>query len=208
MPSYSKSLFMNDTVPTNTRSIINPISLSFTSAIEFISTGTQEELTFITETYFNILTTIQTLYSSKIASRQYESIPTDYTQYEILIQNVREMRTKTTNTSILLLLQIAEDTLSGSFNSLALYGDNLLLQIDKADLQKKIDEIITNKNVETTQTTISTNSITISQTFQLAAVFNYYIRIYGAPQVGEGFDPVKIAFLIYILQENGIDPYS
>jgi hypothetical protein len=208
MPSYSKSLFMNDTVPTNTRSIINPISLSFTSAIEFIATGTQEELTFITETYFNILTTIQTLYSSKIATRQYESIPTDYTQYEILIQNVQEMRTKTTNTSILLLLQIAEDTLSGSFNSLALYGDNLLLQIDKADLQKKIDEIITDKNVETTQTTISTNSITISQTFQLAAVFNYYIRIYGAPQVGEGFDPVKIAFLIYILQENGIDPYS
>lgn len=208
MPSYSKSLFTNDTVPTNTRSLINPISLSFTSAIEYIYTGTPEELTFITETYFNILTTIQTLYSSKIATRQYESIPTDYTQYTNLIQNVQEIRTKTTNTSILLLLQIAEDTVNGAFNSLALYGDNLLLQIDKADLQKKIDEIITNKNVETTQTTISTNSITISQTFQLAAVFNYYIRIYGAPQVGEGFDPVKIAFLIYILQENGIDPYS
>lgn len=208
MPSYSKSLFSNETFLSNTRSLINPISLSFATAIQRVSTGTSEELTFLTETYLNILTTIQTLYSSKIATRQYELIPTDYTQYTNIVRDVREMRTKTTNTSILLLLRIAEDTVNGAFNSLAVYGDNLLLQIDKADLQKKIDEIITNKNVETTQNTISTSSITVTQTFQLAAVFNYYVRIYGAPQSGEGFDPVKIAFLIYILQENGIDPYS
>lgn len=208
MPSYSKSLFTNDTILSNTRSLITPITLSFTSAIQSVSTGTSEELAFLTSYYFEIINFIQVNYSSKIASRQYESIPTDYTQFTNLTKTLDEIRSKTNNSSINTLLQIAEDTMRGAFNSLALHGDNLLLQIDKADLQKKVDEIITDKNVETTQSTISTSSITVTQTFQLAAVFNYYIRIYGAPQPGDGFDPVKIAFLIYTLQENGIDPYS
>ena len=208
MPSYSKSLFTNDTVLSNTRSLITPITLTFDTAIQIISITTPEDLKFLTDTYYNILTIVQTLYSSKIAGRQYELIPTDYTDYTTLISNIQEIRTKTENNAILLLLQIAEDTVNGAFNSLALYGDNLLLQIDKADLQKRIDDILTNKNVETTQGTVATNTITVTQNFQLAAVFNYYIRIYGAPQAGEGFDPVKIAFLIYMLQENGIDPYS
>tara|TARA_B110000285_G_scaffold235528_1_gene317833 strand:+ start:3395 stop:4021 length:627 start_codon:yes stop_codon:yes gene_type:complete len=208
MPSYSKSLFTNDTILSNTRSLITPITLSFTSAIQSVSTGTSEELAFLTSYYLEIINFIQVNYSSKIASRQYESIPTDYTQFTNLTKTLDEIRSKTNNSSINTLLQIAEDTMRGAFNSLALHGDNLLLQIDKADLQKKVDEIITDKNVETTQSTISTSSITVTQTFQLAAVFNYYIRIYGAPQPGDGFDPVKIAFLIYTLQENGIDPYS
>jgi hypothetical protein len=208
MPSYSKSLFTNDTILSNTRSLITPITLSFTSAIQSVSTGTSEELAFLTSYYLEIINFIQVNYSSKIASRQYESIPTDYTQFTNLTKTLDEIRSKTNNSSINTLLQIAEDTMRGAFNSVALHGDNLLLQIDKADLQKKVDEIITDKNVETTQSTISTSSITVTQTFQLAAVFNYYIRIYGAPQPGDGFDPVKIAFLIYTLQENGIDPYS
>jgi hypothetical protein len=118
------------------------------------------------------------------------------------------MKSKTINPSIFLLLQIAEDTLRGTFNALTLYGDNILLEIDKQNLQKQIDDIISDKNVETVQTTVATNDISITQKFNLSAVFNYYIRIYGAPVQGEGFDPVKISFLIYTLEENGIDPYA
>ena len=121
---------------------------------------------------------------------------------------VQNMRTKTTDQSALLLLQIAEDTLRGTFNSLSLYGDNLLLQIDKVELQKQVTDILSDKNLTTTQSTLSSNNMTLTQNFQLAPVFNYYIRIYGAPLQGQGFDPVKVAFLIYTLQENGIDPYS
>lgn len=206
MSSYSKSLFTNNTVFSNTRSLINPIS--FAIAIQTIETGTSQELDFLTQYYMNILRIIQTEYSSKIANQTYESIPTDFSQYTTLVKEVQDMRSKTTNSSVRLLLQIAEDTLRGTFNSLSLYGDNLLLQIDKAELQKQVTDILSDKNLTTTQPTLSSNNMTLTQNFQLAPVFNYYIRIYGAPLQGQGFDPVKVAFLIYTLQENGIDPYS
>ena len=206
MSAYSKSLFTNNTVSSNTRSLINPIS--FGIAVQTIGTGTSQELEFLTQYYVNIIRLIQTNYSSKIANQTYESIPTDFSQYTNLVKEVQEMRTKTTNASVLLLLQIAEDTLRGAFNSLSLYGDNLILQLDKAELQKQVADILSDKNVTSTQTSMSSNTMTLTQSFQLAPVFNYYIRIYGAPLQGQGFDPVKIAFLIYTLQENGVDPYS
>lgn len=206
MSSYSKSLFTNNTVFSNTRSLINPIS--FAIAVQTIGTGTSQELEFLTQYYIGIIRLIQTDYSSKIANQTYESIPTDFSQYTNLVKEVQEMRSQTTNASVLLLLQIAEDTLRGAFNSLSLYGDNLLLQLDKADLQKQVADILSDKNVTSIQSSMSTNNMTLTQSFQLAPVFNYYIRIYGAPLQGQGFDPVKIAFLIYTLQENGVDPYS
>jgi hypothetical protein len=206
MSAYSKSLFTNNTVFSNTRSLINPIS--FAIAVQTIGTGTSQELDFLTQYYMDIIRLIQTDYSSKIANQTYEAIPTDYSQYTNLVKEVQDMRSKTTNASVLLLLQIAEDTLRGAFNSLSLYGDNLLLQLDKADLQKQVADILSDKNVTSIQSSMSTNNMTLTQSFQLAPVFNYYIRIYGAPLQGQGFDPVKIAFLIYTLQENGVDPYS
>ena len=206
MSSYSKSLFTNNTVFSNERSLFNPIS--FVIAVQTIGTGTSQELDSLTKYYMDIIKIIQTDYSSKIANKTYESIPTDFTQYTNLVKEVQEMRSQTTNASVLLLLQIAEDTLRGAFNSLSLYGDNLLLQLDKADLQKQVADILSDKNVATIQSSMSTNSMTLTQSFQLAPVFNYYIRIYGAPLQGEGFDPVKIAFIIYTLEENGVDPYS
>ena len=206
MSAYSKSLFTNNTVFSNTRSLINPIS--FATAVQTIGTGTSQELDFLTQYYMDIIRLIQTDYSSKIANQTYEARPTDYSQYTNLVKEVQDMRSKTTNASVLLLLQIAEDTLRGAFNSLSLYGDNLLLQLDKVDLQKQIADILSDKNVTSIQSSMSTNNMTLTQSFQLAPVFNYYIRIYGAPLQGQGFDPVKIAFLIYTLQENGVDPYS
>lgn len=208
MPSYSKSLFTSEMLLSNTRSFINPISLSFATAMQSVSTGTSEELAFLSVYYLEIIKFIQVNYSNKLANRDYENIPTDYTQFTNLTRTLDEIRSKTANSSILVLLQIAEDTLLGAFNSLALHGDNLLLQFEKTELQKTIDDILSNKNVATTQSTVSGSSITLTKTFQLASVFNYYIRIYGAPAEGVGFDPVKVAFLIYTLEENGIDPYS
>lgn len=204
MSSY-KSLFTSKT-SSATRSLVTPTLISVD--IQTATTGTSQELDFLTQSYMDILRIIQTQYSNQIANQTYENIPTDFSQYTTLVNEVQTMLTKTSNPSVLLLLQIAEDTLRGTFNSLSLYGDNILLQLDKADLQKQVADILSNKNVTTTQQSISNNNMTITQSFKLAPVFNYYIRIYGAPIQGQGFDPVKIAFLIYTLQENGIDPYS
>ena len=120
MSSYSKSLFTNNTVFSNTRSLINPIS--FAIAVQTIGTGTSQELEFLTQYYIDIIRLIQTDYSSKIANQTYEAIPTDFSQYTNLIKEVQDMRAQTTNSSVLLLLRIAEDTLRGAFNSLSLYS--------------------------------------------------------------------------------------
>jgi len=208
----SKSMFTSNTAGAGggTVSFVNPgaFAVAVQPGIVVTPPTSVNELDFLTEYYKGIIEIIQTEYSSKIANQTYENIPTDFSQYTNLVTQVQNMRTKTTDQSALLLLQIAEDTLRGTFNSLSLYGDNLLLQIDKVELQKQVTDILSDKNLTTTQSTLSSNNMTLTQNFQLAPVFNYYIRIYGAPLQGQGFDPVKVAFLIYTLQENGIDPYS
>ena len=53
MSSYSKSLFTNNTVFSNTRSLINPIS--FAIAVQTIGTGTSQELEFLAQYYIGIM---------------------------------------------------------------------------------------------------------------------------------------------------------
>mgnify|MGYP007058482402 CR=1 FL=1 len=59
MSSYSKSLFTSETLLSNTRSFISPISLSFASAMQYASTGTSEELAFLSAYYLEIIHFIQ-----------------------------------------------------------------------------------------------------------------------------------------------------
>ena len=143
-----------------------------------------------------------------MANITYEYIPSVYDDYTRLLAQLKLIQGRTTNTTMKLFLKLAEDTLIGSVNSFTLYGDNLLLQIDKANLEKRIDDILRDKNVGLVENTFSYNNMSLKKTFKLATVFNYYIMIYGLPAAGVGFDPVKISFLVTILKEKGIDPYG
>jgi hypothetical protein len=143
-----------------------------------------------------------------MANKTYEKIPANYTQYTELVSGLKTIQSKTTNATLTLLLKIAEETLVGAVNSFTLYGDNLLLQVDKANLEKRVNDILTDKNTRLVEDTFSYSNMSVQKTFKLAAVFNYYIMIYGLPTQGVGFDPVKISFLITILTEKGIDPYG
>jgi hypothetical protein len=207
MASYSKSIFTNTTVFSNTRSLIDPISLGIYS----ISSGgdtTSDVLDFLTASYLSILRIIETQYGSNMANKTYENIPSDYNKYAQLVSDLKVIQTKTTNTTLTLLLKIAEETLVGAVNSYALYGDNLILQVDKTNLEKRVNDILTDKNTKLVENTFSYSNMSVQKTFKLAAVFNYYIMIYGLPAQGVGFDPVKISFLVNILTEKGIDPYG
>lgn len=201
MPSFSKSLFTNTPTNSQFRSLINPVSTG-------IAGTTSSELTFLTDAYLNILKIIETMYGSNMANKTYEQIPTDYTQYTNLVTSIQNIQSQTSNSTMSLLLKIAEETLVGAYNSFTLYGDNLFLQLDKATLEKRIEDILSDKNVQTVENTASSSNMSLTQSFHLAAVFNYYIKIYGLPPSGTGFDPVKIAFLVEILQSKGIDPYA
>jgi hypothetical protein len=207
MASYSKSIFTNTTVFSNTRSLIDPISLGIYST----SSGgdiTSDVLDFLTSSYLSILRIIETQYGSNMANKTYENIPSDYNKYAQLVSDLKVIQTKTTNSTLTLLLKIAEETLVGAVNSYALYGDNLILQVDKSNLEKRVNDILTDKNTKLVENTFSYSNMSVQKTFKLAAVFNYYIMIYGLPAPGVGFDPVKITFLVNILTEKGIDPYG
>ena len=215
MHSYSKSIFTNSTVSSNTRSLFRPASLTITPS-EVASSGgividggaTTDVLDFLTTSYLNILRIIETQYGANMANKTYENIPSNYTNYTQLVTTLKTIQTKTTNSTLTLLLKLAEDTLVGSVNSYTLYGDNLLLQVDKSNLEKRVNDILTDKNTKLVENTFSYSNMSVQKTFKLAAVFNYYIMIYGLPLQGVGFDPVKISFLVDILTEKGIDPYG
>jgi hypothetical protein len=210
MASYSKSLFTNSTVFSNTRSLIDPISLGIYSTASSGGDGgaTSDVLDFLTSSYLSILRIIETQYGANMANKTYENIPSNYNNYTELVSNLKIIQTKTTNSTLTLLLKIAEETLVGAVNSYALYGDNLLLQVDKSNLEKRVNDILTDKNTKLVENTFSYSNMSVQKTFKLAAVFNYYIMIYGLPVQGVGFDPVKISFLVNILTEKGIDPYG
>ena len=208
MASYSKSIFTNTTVFSNTRSLIDPISLGIYSTSSSGGGTTSDILDFLTASYLSILRIIETQYGANMANKTYENIPSDYNKYTQLVSDLKVIQTKTTNTTLTLLLKIAEETLVGAVNSYALYGDNLILQVDKSNLEKRVNDILTDKNTKLVENTFSYSNMSVQKTFKLAAVFNYYIMIYGLPAQGVGFDPVKISFLVNILTEKGIDPYG
>jgi hypothetical protein len=215
MNSYSKSIFTNSTVSSNTRSLFRPTSLTITAADVASSGGividggaTTDVLDFLSTSYLNILRIIETQYGANMANKTYENIPSNYTNYTQLVSTLKIIQTKTTNSTLTLFLKLAEDTLVGSVNSYTLYGDNLLLQVDKSNLEKRVNDILTDKNTKLVENTFSYSNMSVQKTFKLAAVFNYYIMIYGLPVQGVGFDPVKISFLVDILTEKGINPYG
>lgn len=143
-----------------------------------------------------------------MSSKQYEAIPNNYDQYIQLYEALQELQAQTTNADLTLLLQIAEHTLVGAVNSYTIYGENVLLRVDKTTLENRVSELLNKVNVETVNDGETTSTLSLTRSFRLAAVYNYYIMIYGMPASGTGFDPVKISFLVDILTEKGIDPYA
>ena len=197
-----KSLFNNTTQCVFSRSLLNPISLGQTTSV---SSG---DIDLISTAFYDILKIIESMYGANMASKKYEEIPNNYDQYIQLHDSLQELQAQTTNNDLTLLLQIAEHTLVGAMNSYTVYGENVLLRIDKAALEARVSELLNKANVETVNDAETDSNLGIVRSFRLAPVFNYYIMIYGMPTCGLGFDPVKISFLVDILTEKGIDPYT
>ena len=198
-----KSLFNNSIHSGLQRSLLIPISLGQTTA-----TASSGNVDLISNTYYDILKIIESIYGANMASKNYEAIPNNYDHYAQLQEGLHELQAQTTDPDITLLLQIAEHTLTGAINSYTIYGENILLRVDKTTLENSVSELLNEVNVETVNDGETTSSLSLTRSFRLAAVYNYYIMIYGMPASGAGFDPVKIAFLVDILTEKGINPYA
>lgn len=204
--SISKSLITNTVKSGLSRSLINPVNDIFRT----MSVTSSSSLEVLNAAYLTMLERIKNNYGRHIVTKTYESIPRSQEEYISLLTQLRELQDETKNNEELtLLLDIVEQTLIGSINSYTLYGENVIMAVDKARLERKVEQILSEVNKETTTTSASiTNTFAITQNVQLAAVYNYYIMIYGIPCADEGFDPIKLTFLVEILRGKGIDPYS
>ena len=187
--SVSKSLFSGEMVPSSSRSLYNPIYQSGGG-----SSGT--DMILLNASFLQTLRTIEEFYGNHMAMKQYEKIPNDYQRYLGLYVTLHRVIGRT-----------ASAPLVGAINSYTIYGDNLLLKLDKTNLQNKINDILSNKNEKLVELANTSGQLSVKKSFKLAAVFNNYILIYGCPAYGVGFDPAKIDFLAGVLRKMGVNPY-
>jgi hypothetical protein len=131
-------------------------------------------------------------YTRLIADKSFESIPSNYTQYMELLTKLKSIQI--TDSNLELLIQITENSLTGSMNVGALYTSYAYNEIKVALLNKRIRDILSDKNTQQAATNVS-GQFTATQTFTMAPIFSYYVFLYGLPEYGVGFDPAKMAFL-------------
>lgn len=204
--TVSKNFFVNKFVSSNySRPLYNPV-IPYPVVVVPEVCYPPSDLEIITPDAQLALERIETHYGRNIFDKTYELIPNDYNEYINLYNIVHDLMQVITNQKLLLLLRIALDTLKGAINSYYLYGMNISLIFDKATLQNTINTILSGKNDHTVS--VATGQISITRKLKLSNVFNCYILIFGMPAAGVGFDPIKIKYLVDILQLNGIDPYS
>jgi hypothetical protein len=193
-------MFSNSLVLSSARYLYNPIST--------YNGGGSSDLDVVTNSYMKSLEIIERMYTSNMSNKTYELIPRNYNQYIQLYMILQRLQQKINNSKLLLLLKIIREGLVGAINSFSLYGENVALKLDKRNLELKVDEILSNKNVKMVNLSNTTGQMTIKKTVKLAAIFNYYILIYGMPAFGVGFDPIKISYLLEVLKKRGINPYK
>lgn len=205
MSATSKS-FINNTY--NCICVGNRSLIQGGGDIPISDTTTPVDYSALTDDAIVALHKVQDLYGLPMVNKQYEYVSSDYQQYVDLYVILTNLYQSIQNPNLALLIQIAKSTLIGAVNSTSIYGDNLALQLSKVALQNQINDILSNKNQKLIEVASSGGQLSITKSFKLAPIFNYYILIYGLPAYGVGFDPLKISFLVTTLNKLGINPYK
>ena len=162
----------------------------------------------LTNLEYAALVYLQQNYSSQTANKTYENIPTSYDAALRLYDKISKIKSQyTDNAGINLLLQISIEALKGSFNSYDLNARAIELGIQNQYLQEIIDQIHSEEYLNPAYADI-TGTFAMTKTFELAPLFMYYIKYYGVPQPGVGFDPKKLIIILTALENSGIDPYG
>ena len=146
----------------------------------------------ITAEQLTALNDIFNSYTSLLANKSFESIPNNYTKYIKILTQLKSIQIADPN--LQLFIQIAENSLTGSMNVGAIYTSYAYNETKVALLNKRIREILSEKNTQHTADNVS-GQFTATQTFTMAPIFSYYVYLYGLPDFGVGFDPAKMAFL-------------
>ena len=211
----SKSMFGSTMIGYETKSMINPVGkiyggygVGVGGGIGGGGGGGGGSDISITHIEFESILSIQQLYTSYLANKDYTKIPVDFSQYLKLRDIANTAVTKYKNIPALsLLFQITVDGITGAINTYGLNTLNTETQVQNLYLQGVIQEIVNGVNVTKTFDETS-GTLSMNQHFQLAPLFRYYISLYGLPEPGAGFDPTKLALVLSALENSGIDPYN
>lgn len=196
---YAKSIFNTGQHQTIQRSMINPLGQM--NNIPFMTNET-----IFTSENLDALNKIHKFYTKPLGNQNYSDIPDNYLEYSNLYSSISNLQLKTSNKNIKLLLKITCEGLTGAIHSFGLDKSIIDLNIQNILLNNKIHDLLTNKN-EQFALDNTNKKYTLQKTFTLAPIYSYYITIFGLPEKGAGFDPIKIQSLLSILQKYNINPY-
>lgn len=139
------------------------------------------------------LQVIYSSYTSLLAGKEYENLSNyNYAQYVEIAKLLKLVQIN--DPDLKLFISIAENSLLGTVNVGQLYTRYAYNEIKVALLTKRINEILADKNTQSTATNVE-GQFSATQTFTLSPLYSYYIYVYGMPEFGVGFDPVKLAFI-------------
>ena len=196
---YSKSIFNTGQQQGNQRSIINP--LGQLNNIPFMTNET-----IFTSENLDALNKIHQFYTKPLGNQNYSDIPDNYLEYSELYSTSSNLQLQTSNKNIKLLLKITCEGLTGAIHSFGLDKSMIDLNIQNILLNNKLQSVLMNKNDQFALDNAN-KKYTLQKTFTLAPIYSYYITIFGLPEKGEGFDPIRIQSLLSILQKYNIHPY-
>lgn len=206
----SKSMLSSTMMGFETKSMINPVSGIYSGGGGGGGIGSGGGGSNISVTYAELqsLYSIQTLYTVNLSNKTYGNIPVDFSQYLKLrtIANNAVLKYRE-NPALSILFQITVDGITGAINAYGLNTLNTETQVQNLYLQNVLQEIINGVNV-TKAFDETSGTLSMTQNFQLAPLFRYYISMYGLPAPGVGFDPVKLSLILTAMENSGIDPYK
>jgi hypothetical protein len=146
----------------------------------------------LTVAQYNALYTLQTLYSSNLASKNYTNIPNNPVQYRDILLSLKGVRV--TQQHLRVLLQIARNAVSGAVNASTLFAQYAISEIQANTLQARVDQILSDANMISSSNSAS-GQLSFVQNVTLSPIFNYYILLFGMPAYGVGFDIIKLQYI-------------
>ena len=202
----SRSL-LTGLINSSSRALTSAVASSAPVAAETENTTNEDYELVTTGTNKEIIEFIEKNYGSHSSAKNYHLINGNINVYNSVYENVQNILNAIKTPELVTLITAIQELLTSSFNSLGLHKDNVTQNITISTLTNKVEEILTNKNRDSLLQNNNPGRLTITQTFTLAPVYNYYISIYGMPLQGQGFNPLKISYIAEILTSLNIDPY-
>ena len=203
----SRSL-LTGLINSSSRALTSAVASSNPIAVETENTTNEDYELVTTGTNKTVIEFIEKNYGSHSSAKNYHLIDGNINVYNSVYENVQNILNEIKTPELVTLITAIQELLSSSFNSLGLHKEIVTQNITISTLTNKVEEILTNKNRDSLLQNNNPGRLTITQTFTLAPVYNYYISIYGMPLQGQGFNPLKISYIAEILTSLNIDPYT